>query len=103
MKIFLTEEAKNMLIPLIVRSSKGAEDIFKITPAELLCEIEELGKHNITLSKQKGFWQGLAITTSIAGAYYIYKNFKLKCKVSKLEDEVDEYAIKEAIYESEEA
>ncbi len=103
MKVFLTEEAKDMLIPLIVRSSKGAEDIIKVRPAELLSSIEEMGQYGVKLSKQKGFWQGLAITTSIAGAYYIYKNYKLKCKVANLQDEIDEYSIKEAIYESEEA
>ena len=75
-----------MLVPLIVRTSKGAEEIIKVTPAELLGAMEEMRKYGATLSKQKGFWQGLAVMTSIAGAYYIYKNFKLKCKVADLED-----------------
>lgn len=116
MKIFLTEEAKDMLVPLIIRTSKGSEDIIKVTPAELLSTMEELGKYSVKLSKQKGFWQGLAVTTSIAGVYYIYKNFKLKCKVADLEgtialnelknkadDIISKFDSKEEIDESEEA
>lgn len=116
MKVLLTEEAKVMLIPLIVRTAKGAEDIINVTPAELLSAMEEMRKNGVTLSKQKGFWQGLAVVASIAGACYIYKNFKLKCKVADLEDTIalnklkdkaddiiSKFDSEEETYESEEA
>lgn len=103
MKILLTEEARDMLIPLIVRSSKGEEGIIKIRPAELLNSIESLDKLNDVITLRRGLWRGAAIGAGLTAAYYIYKNRKLKDRVEFLEAEVDEYAIKEAIYESEEA
>ena len=116
MKILLTEEARDMLIPLIIRSSKGAEDIIKVRPAELLNSIESLDKLNDVINLRRGLWKGAAIGAGLTAAYYIYKNFKLKCKVSDLEgtmalnelknkadDIISKFDSEEEAYESEEA
>lgn len=83
MKVTLTEEAKNMLIPLIFHTKHGGE-IVSLSPAELLTLMEAYDQRVTFLSRKVGKWQGIAAGIAIGAGYFIWRSMVIEDECKKL-------------------
>ena len=99
MKVIMTDEARDMFVPLLMENKAGIMERRDIPIWGLLKCIEDLSK---APSKKVKLWKFVAFGSAIAGGYLYLKNRKLQLRVEELIDQVDDLELEKALNADEE-